>query len=147
MKMDNLQKLSQKQFRRVTGVKRKTFDRIVEVVQVAYDQKKAMAKSQAGRPPKLTLEERVLMMLTYLREYRTYMSIGLSYGISESNAFENIRWVENVLIQSKVFSLPGKKALLKGDRDLVLIDVTESPIERPKKNSANFILEKRSVTL
>src|SRR3989304_5524614 len=100
MKFDNLQKLSHKQFRRATGVKPKTFDKVIEVVQAAYDQKKAMAKSPAGRPPKLSVQKRVLMTLEYLREYRTYMNIGLSYGISESNAFENIRWVENVRIQS-----------------------------------------------
>lgn len=145
MRFNNLQKLSQKQFRRATGVKRKTFDKIVEVVRAAYDQKKNMAKSKAGRPPKLSIQERVLMTLEYLREYRTYISVGLNYGISESNAFENIRWVENVLIQSRVFKLPGKKALLNGDRELVLIDVTETPIERPKKNNDDFILEKRSV--
>jgi hypothetical protein len=147
MKFDDVQKLSKKQFRRVTGLKRKTFDKAVEVVRIAYDKKRATAKSNAGRPPTLGIEERVLMMLEYLREYRTYLSIGLSYGLSESNAFENIRWVENVLIQSKVFSIPGKKALLKGDRELILIDVTESPIERPKKNSVDFILERRNVTL
>lgn len=144
MKLEGLQKLSGKQFRRVIGVKQKTFDKMVEIVQVASDQKKAMTKNHAGRPPKLSSHARVLMTLEYLREYRTYMSIGLSYGLSESNAFENIRWVEDVLIQSKVFSLRGKKALLKGDLDLVLIDVTETPIERPKKNSVDFIPVKKS---
>ena len=87
----------------------------------------------------------LLMALEYLREYRTYAAIGASYGLSESNAYQSIRWVENVLIQCNEFKLPGKKALTKSDNEfeVILIDVAESPIERPKKNNGNFILEKR----
>ena len=41
----------------------------------------------------------------------------------------------------KQFSLPGRKALLKSDMEyeLVLIDATESSIERPKKDKSVFI--------
>lgn len=145
MKFENLKRVSDKQFRRVMGVKRGTFDTIVKIVKRADDNKKRKAKGPGGRPPKLTVENRVLMTLEYLREYRTYASIGVSYGISESRAFENIRWIENVLVQSKEFRLPGKKALLKSEHEfeIVLIDATETPIERPKKNSASFTREKR----
>jgi hypothetical protein len=40
------------------------------------------------------------------------------------------------LINHPDFSLPGRKALLKSDMEyeVVLIDATESPIERPKKS-------------
>ena len=50
-----------------------------------------------------------------------------------------IKWIEDVLIKDGTFSLPGKKALLKSDMEyeIVLIDATESPIERPKKDK-NF---------
>jgi hypothetical protein len=46
------------------------------------------------------------------------------------------------------FSLPGKKALLKSDveYEVVLIDATESPIERPKKNKNIITQEKRRST-
>jgi hypothetical protein len=49
------------------------------------------------------------------------------------------------LIKHPNFSLPGRKALLKSDMEyeLVLIDATESPIERPKKDKKGFIQEKR----
>jgi hypothetical protein len=115
---------------------------MVEIVAAADKIKKA----KGGRPNTLTIEDRILMTLEYLREYRTYLHIAASYGISESNTFENIRWIENVLIKSREFSLPGKKALLKSDHEfeIVLVDATESPIERPKKNSANFTRAKKS---
>ena len=142
MKFENLQKLSDKQFRRITGVKRKTFDKMIEIVRKADKKKKA----KGGRPNNLTIENRILMTLEYLREYRTYLHIGASYGLSESNAFANIRWIENVLIKSKEFSLPGKKALLKSDNEfeVILIDATETPIERPKKNNDFSIRAKKS---
>lgn len=144
MKFENLKTFSNAQFRRITGVKRKTFDKMVEIVQKVDKIKKA----KGGRPNNLSIENRILMTLEYLREYRTYLHIGASYGLSESNAFTNIRWIEDVLIKSKEFSLPGKKALLKSDHEfeVILIDATETPIERPKKNSVfSTRAKKRSI--
>ena len=142
MKFENLKKHSSKQFRRITGVKRKTFDKMVEIVSAADKIKKA----KGGRPNSLTVENRILMTLEYLREYRTYLHIAASYGLSESNTFENIRWVEDVLIKSKEFSLPGRKALVKSDHEyeVILIDATETPIERPKKNNVNITRARKS---
>ncbi len=141
MKIDHLKKLSDEQFRRVVGVKRNTFVLMSYTLHNAHIIKKA----KGGRPNKLSLDTMLLMALEYLREYRTYAAIGASYGLSESNAYQSIRWVENVLIQCNEFKLPGKKALTKSDNEfeVILIDVAESPIERPKKNNGNFILEKR----
>ena len=54
-------------------------------------------------------------------------------------------WVENTLIKDGTFSLPGKEKLLEDDRtEIVLVDVTECPIERPQENRENGILEKRT---
>lgn len=142
VKFENLQKLPDGQFRRLTGVKRETFLVMVKII----EEVDSLKKKRAGRPKKLTAESRLLMTLEYLREYRTYAHIAASYGLSESNAYQNIREVEDILIKSPEFRLPGKKALLKSDHEfeVVLVDVTESPIERPKKNSATFTQEKRN---
>ena len=133
MKFENLKISSDEKFRRITGVKRATFEIMIKNLAKAQKIKKA----KGGRRNKLSLENMLLIALEYLREYRTYAHIGASYGISESNAYENIKWVENVLIQSKEFRLPGKKALLKSDNEfeVILIDATETPIERPKKTA------------
>jgi len=144
MKFENLKKLRDGQFRRLTGVKQKTFALMVEIIRQADEIKKAFG----GRPNKLSIEERVLMTLEYLREYRTYAHIGLSYGVSEGAAFQNIRFVEDTLVKSKEFRLPGKKVFLKSDYEfeIVLVDAVESPIQRPKKNNANFILARKNAT-
>jgi hypothetical protein len=105
---------------------------MVEILEVAYKRK----KSKGGRPNNLSVSDMLLMTLEYLREYRTYFHIGTNYGVSESYAYKVIRWVEDVLIKDGTFSLPGKKELLKSDNEIeiVLIDASESPIQRPKKN-------------
>jgi len=53
------------------------------------------------------------------------------------------------LIKDQQFSLPGRKSLLKRDMEyeLILIDATETPIERPKKDKNVFTREKRNATL
>jgi len=141
MRWKKIKELSDEKFRRLTGVKKNTFEEMARYLNDKHDIKKA----RGGRPNKLEVEERLLMALEYLREYRTYYHIGQSYGVSESYAYKIIRWVEDVLIKSKLFSLPGRKALLKSDveYEVVLVDASETPIQRPKKNSATITQEKR----
>lgn len=130
-KYDKIKTLSPEQFRRLTGVKRTTFDCMVDVLQHAVNKR----YKRSGRRGLLTLEDKLLMTLEYLREYRTYFHLSQSYGLCESACYRACRWVEDTLIKSGAFSLPGKKALVKSDMEyeVVLIDATESSIERPKK--------------
>lgn len=141
IKFEQIRDESEEAFRRLTGIKVKTFDAMLIILRQA----EAVLKASGGKPNKLTIENRLLMALEYLREYRTYFHISRSYGISESSCYRNIRWVENTLIKSGTFSLPGRKALLKSDveYELVLIDATETPIERPKKNKSGTIQAKK----
>jgi hypothetical protein len=145
MKHKNLKEFTEEEFRRLTGIKRSTFNEMALILQEAENQKKRLG----GKPNHLDMESRLLMALEYIREYRTYFHVAGSYGVSESACYRNIRWIEDVLIKHPDFALPGRKALLKSDMeyDVVLIDATESPIERPKKNKKDFIPAKRKGTL
>lgn len=80
-----------------------------------------MRYRKAGRKGHLSMEDKLLMALEYLREYRTYFYLGRSYGLSESACYRACRWVEDVLIKSGEFSLPGKKVLLKRDMEYEVI--------------------------
>jgi len=144
MKYEGIKELEDEKFRRLTGVKRVTFDKMLEILSEAEKKKKA----KGGRKPKLILEDRLLMALEYIREYRTYFHVSQSYGVSESTCYETIKWIEDTLIKHPDFALPGRKALLKSDMEyeLVLIDATETPIERPKKDKSTFTREKRKDT-
>ena len=134
MRFESVKELRGEAFRRLTGVHKGTFEAMAAVLFTA----KCKQKAAGGKPNTLGIEDRLLMMLEYWREYRTYFHIGQSYGLSESAAYRNIKWCENTLSKSKAFRLPGRKAIAAGERafDIVLIDATETPIERPKKTKA-----------
>ena len=66
--------------------------------------------------------------------------MAFSYKISESTAFRVVKKIENILIKSKKFSLPGQKKLLDSsfsNRDII-VDVMECSIERPSKKQKSF---------
>lgn len=137
MKYEKLQAIPASRFRRITGVKKKTFHTMVELIRHA-DAKRLHG---VGRPAKLTLEDQVLMTLEYLREYRTYLHISVDYGLSESSAYKIIRRTEDTLALSKQFALPKRTHALSENTIEAIIDCTESPIERPKK-TAQILLRK-----
>jgi hypothetical protein len=132
VKFETLVGYSDEQFRRITGVKRVTFEKTLEILRCAFAHKHA----HGGRKPKLPLEEQLLATLEYIREYRMYAHIAASYQIDESSMYRMIRWVEDTLVKDGVFFLSGRKALLKNDvkYEVVLIDATEFPIECLKKS-------------
>lgn len=137
MRYEKINSLNDVEFRRLTGVKRTTFEKMLEILKEA----RLVRKAKGGKPNKLSIEDCLLMTLEYLREYRTYFHISKGYGLSESACYRNIIWVENTLVKDKSFSLPGRKALAQSDvhYEVVLVDATESPIERPKKKAKEIL--------
>ncbi|KIA76039.1 putative transposase for insertion sequence element IS702 [Parachlamydia acanthamoebae] len=134
MKFETVKELDEEKFRRLTGVKRTTFNKMVGILEKDITSR----ATKKGRKKKLSVENMLLMALEYIREYRTYFHISQSYSISESNAYKTVKWVEDTLIKHPDFALPGRKALLKSDMEfeIVLVDACESPIERPKKKDS-----------
>lgn len=143
-KYEKLDRLQPAQFKRLTGVKRETFKVMVSILRIAEKAK----QKRGGTKSNLPLEDRLLMALEYNREYRTYFHVAQNYGISEGYAYKVIRWVEDTLIRDKRFALPGRKELLKSDveYEVVLVDASESPVERPKKDSGGTIPARRNGT-
>jgi hypothetical protein len=128
MKYEKVKNRTDKDFKRLTGVQHQIFKQMVVVV-LNQDMR------NFGRPPKLSREDQLLMTLMYWREYRTQFHIGQTYDLSESAVCRTINKIENALIQSGQFTLPGKKKLQENDMviEIILVDATEQPIERPKK--------------
>lgn len=141
MKYEEAKNLAPNEFKRLCGVYPETFAKMVKIVQEQQEQKKV-----SGRPSKLSLENQVLMTLEYLREYRTYFHISKTWGVYESTAFRIVKKVEDTLIKSQVFKLPGKQRLLDSERSLktIVVDVT-APIERPKKNKRASTQARRKI--
>ncbi len=131
MKWKSLKALPEEQFRRITGIKKTTFYKLLEIIKPKW-----VARRKAGGPtPKLKMQDQLLLTLSYWRNYGTYLETGTKFKVSESTAFNICRFVEECLKLDKLLHLPGKKLLLSGNEDIqaVVFDVTECPIERPKQ--------------
>ena len=107
MKYRNLKWESDAYFQRKTGVKKPTFAKMVEVVNKAIEQR----STKRGHVAKYGVEDQILIMLQYYREYPTFFSLGDSWGLHESTAQRTVRRIEDILIKDGAFSLPGDKGL------------------------------------
>ena len=140
MRYEDIQDWKEQDFKRLTGVRHETFEKMLAVLERELP--------NFGRPPKLSRADQLLMTLMYWREYRTQFHISGSYGISEATVCRTINKVEDALVRSGKFRLPGKKVLQPSDTiiEVVLVDVSEQPIERPKKSKNDTTAAKRSAT-
>ena len=132
--------LSDKDFRTSVGINRETFQEMLKILSGAEKKKKA----RGGRPNKLPIESILLMAMHRFRHYTSLASLASENSISKATCCRNIKWVENELVDHPLFSLPGKKVLEKNNPyyAVILIDSTETPIERPKKKIKNKKLVK-----
>lgn len=140
MRYGEIKVRNDKDFKRLTGVEHPTFKQMVSVLESELP--------NFGRPPKLSRADQLLLTLMYWREYRTQFHIAQAYGISEAAVCRTIQKIENALISSGQFRLPGKKALQPSDTviEVIVVDATEQPIERPKKSNVDTIAVRRSAT-
>lgn len=140
MRYEEVKELKPEAFKRLTGVKPPVFADMVAVLFTAEGRKK-----KAGRRSKLSLEDKLLLTLSYWREYRTQFHIAASYRIHESTANRIIIKVEDALMTSGQFSLPKRREVEETEWTVVLVDVTETPIERPKKSSVITTVGRKDV--
>lgn len=145
MKYEIIKDISEERFRQVTGVHKDTFYAMINVLKQEYTR---VHSKHFGRNRKLSIEDMLLATLEYLFEYRTYDCIAASYGLTKPNIYKTIRWVEDTLINSKLFNLPGKRALTDEHYDITVIavDSTETPIERPSKKQKQYYSGKKNDT-
>lgn len=131
MRWRNTRRLTNNQFRRVAGVRKTTLLKLIELLKPKWEARRLAG----GAKPMLKLEDQLLLALSYWRNYGTYLETATKFGVSESTAFYICRWIENSLKGEKALHLPGKKTLLEGKQkyEVVVFDVTECPIERPKR--------------
>ncbi len=130
-------------FRRLLGVKPETFEAMLAAL-VARE----AAKKKRGRPPDLSLEGQLLLTLQFWREYRTQYHLAMEWQVAENTVRRAIERVENALIKSGKFALPARPRAGGSEQawSVVVVDVTEHPVERPKKSSAPATRARKSAT-
>lgn len=141
MSYKQVENLKPTEFKRLCGVTSEVFLEMVKVIKA----EKVLAK-KSGRPSKLSCEDQVLMTLEYWREYRTYFHMGTNWGLDETSVLRIVRKVENILIKSGLFNVGGKKQLYAQDSEIeiLVVDVAEHEIERPKKSRKDTIVANKS---
>lgn len=127
-KYDYVKKLKDEEFRLLTGVKKETFKLMADYLKDDLKNKK-----KQGKPCKLSLEDKLLLTLDFLRENRSFFHMAIDYQVHKTTVMRSIYWVENVLSKSDKFKLPSKRKILESDMEfeVFVVDATETPIERP----------------
>ena len=116
---ETLETVSDGAFHSILGIQRTTFEKMLCILQKAFDLK----KSHGGRPNKLSVQNMLLMALEYFGGYGTYPAMGKSYGLSQSNSYQTVKWVEAVFSKNLKITLA---VLFKGDRKLIDAVIVES---------------------
>lgn len=131
-------------FKRKCGVQIETFAQMVEVLHPYLDR----TGKRGGQAKLSSVEDQLLLVLEYWREYRTQFPIATRWGRRESAGCRLIQKVETLLVKSGKFCPPGKKQLYQNayHGNVLVLDVTESPIERPKKTSELITVGRKSGT-
>ena len=129
---------------------------MAKILRAAY----ASKHKRRGRNSKLCVEDMLMMSCKYWREYVTFFSLGNEYEVAESTSWEIVTWVENVLIKSGEFGLPGKKTVdwrgagsHIGRRDGESSAASEKKQtaeqktdKKPQKRPKNMVFEKEKVS-
>ncbi|TAH18056.1 MAG: transposase family protein [Cytophagales bacterium] len=118
--------------KRLFGINYENFKTILEKVQKhEVDFLAQNPLSCRGIEGNFSLENQLLLALEYLRQYPTFLSLGFSYGISESYAnkvYHKIR-----IILAEVIGLKNPEKLKYKDVKTLIVDVTVQAVERPLK--------------
>ena len=145
--MDNearVGKLKESEYQELFGVRKPTFEGMLGILQCAYEE----MHKQGGRPPRLSVLDKLVVTLGYYHDYRTMQNIAFDYDVSKSRISDAVKWVEETLIKDGMFALPSKRALVKAGTGLsiVIVDATEQETQRPKKSRGNPTPANRNAT-
>jgi hypothetical protein len=142
-------------FKSFTGITVQEFDDIYnkeiakkyskhEIQRLSKRKKDRERDMGAGRPFKLDLENRFLMLLVYYRLYITYTLAGFLFDIDQSNICRDIQKIERLVrqcipIPQKIYNITKRLQTVDEVEQyfpgfLSFIDTTEQPIPRPTDN-------------
>jgi hypothetical protein len=141
--LKSIRAIAEPKFQRLFGTKKAVFEMMLTDVKAALKSQHA----RGGHPVRVNALGRLLITLTYWREYCSEAWAGFEWGIGEGRASEIIQWTEQVLLADPRFHLPGKKALREKTAEItgVIIDATECPAQRLKKKQRKIYSGKKKL--
>ncbi len=132
-KYKEIQAETPENFKRLTGLSKKNFQHLCNKVDIYVKEEKERnpLKKRGLKTSELSLEDRILLTIYYLRHYPIFANLADVFEISESYCHKIYSRYTKILV--KVETLPNRKNVLESAPETVIIDVTEQPIERPVK--------------
>jgi hypothetical protein len=137
--INQIYKYDNRRFKSLIGVSKHVFNIMVEVVSQEFKQKKI----NGGRKRKYGIPTLISIFLKYYRHYVTMDYLSAEYKYNESSICRIINTIEQILINCKKFTIKGNNKLENSKNTKLVIDVTESEIERPKKNQKAYYSGKK----
>ncbi|MBA3751506.1 hypothetical protein H0X06_01725 [Candidatus Dependentiae bacterium] len=110
----SMEKISNKAFCFIAGIKRITFEKMVTIVQEVWDSK----KESVERKNKVSAANILLMAIEYFGGYETPTILINSYGLNPTTVYRHIKAVDNIFANVLKLNLPeifGKKRTIADD--------------------------------
>ena len=130
--------------KRLAGLTLVDFEKIMKELRVVWDLRIVNAYKKQGRKHKLSLEDRLLMLLIYYRTYTNQVFIGYLMGVDDSRVCRLIQQLEPLL--AGIVAINKDKKLTESEVQAILLDATEQRVERPKKNQKAYYSGKKKPT-
>jgi len=133
---------NEKKFARMSGLKKELFNKLVDKVQKQIGKHhRENPLSTRGKKPVMGLENKLLLMLMYYREYHTCLSISEMFGISEGYANKIVHKMSRLVV--KALPLGRKRKVGSKAIKAVLIEASEQNIERPQRKQQQYYSGKK----
>lgn len=135
IRVEKLLNLNDKDFKLHTGIKKDKYFEILEYLNGEFDK-----VHEHGSNKGMVVACRLVLALTYWRDYRPMRQMALDYDVPKSTICDNIKWVELTLSRWDKFVLQDIKTEIKKLEEQgikvenIIGDVEEQPIERPLVN-------------
>lgn len=134
-------RLRGREFGRITGVTPAEFEEIVGRVRPGWLRREER-KKKPGRPHGMGgVEEQLIALLVYYRCYTTHLFIGALFGVDDSTVCRRFAVLEPLV--ARVTGIKKDRTLKQDDLEVLLIDATEQPIERPVRGQRKFYSGKK----
>lgn len=125
------------EFIRKTGMNQEKFGVLLGLIKakIAEEQEENKMKKR-GQKSSVSIENKLLIALYYMRAYTTHLLLGEHFGVCESYSSKIFTRMKKYIL--KVLNLPKKTDLATMDLTQVIVDVSEQEIERPQHKQKQY---------
>ena len=130
-----------KAFHNLTGISVSLFDSLIEKLRPLWKESITDAYKKEGRPYNHGIEEHLLMLLLYYRNYITQRFLGFLFDIDHSRICRIIKNIE--LLLAPITTIPKTRHRGQKELESLIIDATKQRIERPCQNQKPYYSGKK----